>query len=95
VRDWPVHLIAGDMPGDFFIGPFSSFCAKSRRPGCSVHEAHREEGTLEKKKKEPVEFSVFTETPLVPYLMYGVEMSTDTRNPSIRRVLPDKEAGIE
>lgn len=69
VRDWPVHLIAGDMdrllkkvhwphgirhrhmPGDFFIGSFSSFCAKSRRPGCSVHEAHREEGTLERKKK--------------------------------------------
>ena len=60
-----VHLIAGDMdrllkkvhwphgirhmPGDFFIGSFSSFCAKSRRPGCSVHEAHQEEGTLEKK----------------------------------------------
>jgi hypothetical protein len=88
VRDWPVHLIAGDMdrllkkvhwphgirhrhmPGDFFIGSFSSFCAKSRRPGCSVHEAHREEGTLEKKKT--VEFFVFTETPLVPYLMHGV-----------------------
>ena len=43
---WP-HGIR-HMPGDFFIGSFSSFCAKSRRPGCSVHETHQEEGTLEK-----------------------------------------------